>query len=610
MITSILITILNKKPTMISKIANLSKKAQKCFNTRTLISNLLIIAIVYLMLTAIIIYYHKSPVSDHQKYTSAQRDNNVIIYNYDKYCSRDYQKHWKSLSIYGDQPFEKYVSNLLHEACGTNILSKQSIPSLTIIVIIDPLHWINLHKKSKHSNIKYQYLTNTWNKYYNDILTTSKTINNSFIVIRYEDVMTNTNKMFSKLCKCQGSKSLLKKQKPIPAIIENSYKCSIIGNILFLIFRSSIQDKGIDGRDIILRTWGKRYLKCDLHMKFVNTMSQKFNNDSNDKFFHDVIQPPFEAESGMSLLWVINQYANDFEWVFKVDDVTYVLMENLLNYLIGMDRYKNKAMWWLGNRLQTSPTNKKSVFTSGGAGYLMNRVIIERIINDINEKDKQVNDKYGQYKKLCGIKQWEDLCISHLLNDKYNVIAANTIDNEGYEKFNVWDPMSIFGYGGIYKLPVDWYAKYKKYVGQNEEKVGYEYITKMPITFHYIKPAWMNAYFELFRLDRSIENIQVIAKRIGKHKDRILRLKHLKNYAKSIRKISKLDKDRIKDVSNELISVGLLSNKGDQETYMNVSWIMDRYHAISDVNLNLVSKLVRRDIVNVFGYQFKVDSRL
>ena len=44
-------------------------------------------------------------------------------------------------------------------------------------------------------------------------------------------------------------------------------------------------------------------------------------------------------------------------------------------------------MWWLGNRLQTG-SNKKSTFTSGGAGYLMNKIIIQNIINanDYNEK--------------------------------------------------------------------------------------------------------------------------------------------------------------------------------------------------------------------------------
>ena len=126
-------------------------------------------------------------------------------------------------------------------------------------------------------------------------------------------------------------------------------------------------------------------------------IAQKYTTKPNNETFDDVIEPPFEAESGKSLLWAIEQYGSDYQWVFKLDDVTYVIIENLLSYLSQFD---DSRSWWLGNRLQTNSKNKKSVFTSGGAGYLMNKNIIQKIVEDVR----------GQ-KDQCSEQEWEDLCV-------------------------------------------------------------------------------------------------------------------------------------------------------------------------------------------------------
>merc|ERR1711920_482318 len=201
--------------------------------------------------------------------------------------------------------------------------------------------------------------------------------------------------------------------------------------------------------------------------------------------------------------------------------------------------------WWLGNRLQTNAMNENSIFTSGGAGYLMNAQIIDKIIADVRGQNNG-----------CSEQAWEDMCISKLLNNKYGVTAANTVDVDGFEKFNVWCPMSIFGYGGIYKLPIDWYSRYKRNVGQSEEKVGFEFITKTPITFHYILPDWMDAYYQLFAMNKSAETVETISKRIGPHKDRTQRLQHLDLYSQIVREHIALG--TVKNIQNELASISAL----------------------------------------------------
>lgn len=214
-----------------------------------------------------------------------------------------------------------------------------------------------------------------------------------------------------------------------------------------------------------------------------------------------------------------------------------------------------------GNRLQTNEEDTKSVFTSGGAGYLMNKAITSRIIGDIrswnreSESDsRRKESEYGQY-RLCGERDWEDMCTSKLLNRRYGVVAADTIDEREFEKFNVWCPMTIFGIGGIYKLPIEWYSKYKRFIGQKEERVGFEFITKTPITFHYVKPEWMEVYHRLFVLGEKAEDIETLSNRIGKHHDREKRLQWMDQYGRIVREHSNDDWNSI--IRRELESMGI-----------------------------------------------------
>eukprot|EP01083_Nonionella_stella_P116355 345695_1 len=570
------------------------------FNTKKLIKNLTIVALVYIMINIFILYHHELGLSNtvniiplysdiyRTKYQMPYKanDSTLFIHNYDLYCSKSTHKQWTGFNILHINPDNLYIYNSLHTQCQSQ--QSEQTPSnpsnLNLIVITDPLHWIYSQPDSTHMQQIEQ-----WNAYYKPWVH-SKTPN---IIIRHEDMLLHNDAMTKKLCHCTT-----------PPTVSNPVTdaCSVLQKVLFLVFRSSIQDDGVDGRNVILKTWANN--TCELHIKFVNTRSQKYvNNSINNELFDNVIQPPFDAESGMSLLWAIHQYAQGMEWVFKLDDVTFVLMDNLVRYLTEIRRYKR--MWWLGNRLQTNRNDNRSIFTSGGAGYLMNKAIINQIVDSIESADQR-------YDKVCSGGKWEDLCISRLLNRNYGVSAANTVDVDEFEKFNVWSPMSIFGYGGIYKLPVDWYAKYKRYAGQKEEKVGVEYISKTPITFHYVKPEWMDAYYQLFVKNKKAKDIETISKRIGKHHDREVRLRHLDEYGQMVRKYSK--GERIKNIENELqstvhlqlsanIKEDAIHDDGDRVS-TNVSWIMDRYHTFSNSELLVMDSLLDQDIVNMFGYRF------
>merc|ERR1712115_729924 len=88
----------------------------------------------------------------------------------------------------------------------------------------------------------------------------------------------------------------------------------------------------------------------------------------------------------------------------------------------------HRYYWWLGNTLQPSKA------------YLINRHVVDLIVGDIrnyNEMhaDRKEFDKY----LLCDREMIisADECIDFLLQDKYNIDAANTLDMDGNEKFNL-----------------------------------------------------------------------------------------------------------------------------------------------------------------------------
>ena len=85
---------------------------------------------------------------------------------------------------------------------------------------------------------------------------------------------------------------------------------------------------------MILKTWGQKYKDLyDLNIKFVNTKSNKFMTNDDGELYPDVIEAPFEGESAMCLLWAIDEFTDGYKWVFKLDDTSFVMIENLVDYL-------------------------------------------------------------------------------------------------------------------------------------------------------------------------------------------------------------------------------------------------------------------------------------
>ena len=63
-----------------------------------------------------------------------------------------------------------------------------------------------------------------------------------------------------------------------------------------------------------------------------------------------------------ALRYIYEHHLNEFDWFFKADDDTYVIMENLRRYVDSKDP---KLPWFLGRRFKRPSLNISSYMTGG-----------------------------------------------------------------------------------------------------------------------------------------------------------------------------------------------------------------------------------------------------
>ncbi|KAL3107067.1 hypothetical protein niasHT_019463 [Heterodera trifolii] len=80
--------------------------------------------------------------------------------------------------------------------------------------------------------------------------------------------------------------------------------------------------------------------------------------------------------------YIYKEYLNDYDWFFRADDDSYVVMENLRLMLLP---YSPKEPVYFGCKLRTTLYNDR-VFPQGGSGYVMSRsalkLLVERGLDD------------------------------------------------------------------------------------------------------------------------------------------------------------------------------------------------------------------------------------
>ncbi|CAG2181560.1 unnamed protein product, partial [Oppiella nova] len=84
-------------------------------------------------------------------------------------------------------------------------------------------------------------------------------------------------------------------------------------------------------------------------------------------------------------------YHDDYDWLYKADDDTYTIMENLVDFV---SRYNTSDPLWFGQPFRTPWKNNKQYYFTGGAGYLHNhkkvfsKEAVNRLIKSFENRRK------------------------------------------------------------------------------------------------------------------------------------------------------------------------------------------------------------------------------
>lgn len=213
---------------------------------------------------------------------------------------------------------------------------------------------------------------------------------------------------------------------------------------------------------MVFDTWGQR---CT-YIHFITTQ------DGGNSSLPLIISP---AQETYMKLWAKTkfafQFAYDFyhdkaDWVIKVDDDTYVIVENLITFLESRD--PAEAAYYGCHMRMTIAQG----FMSGGAGYVLSRKAVEMLVKQgltnssvCNESEEGYEDvEMGQCMEGLGIK------------------PGNSRDSQGGERFLPIAPSDI--------LNLDNNSWLHSYMAQAPQ-LGMSCCSSLAITFHYVSPELM-----------------------------------------------------------------------------------------------------------------------
>ncbi|CAH0474185.1 unnamed protein product [Peronospora belbahrii] len=269
----------------------------------------------------------------------------------------------------------------------------------------------------------------------------------------------------------------------------------------------------------IKQTWGK---KCDklLFMSNVEDLSIPTVQ---------IVAPPLHE-----MLWqkhreivqlLVREYdEEEFDWVFKCDDDTFLIMENLKTLLNSpkiqaiattkptLVGHRMTLQWWEMQRrfepfedynpehvaamlkVKEETINEGGlIYTPGGGGYAMNWSYLKKLEGSFDEPYCLPNEVVPDDWAL-------SFCMWHL-----GITPLDTRDHEKRERFHQYDPNVLYTrshdeeaydhklFSSIYQEN-NWFSDHNGIGWQNGEMC----CAPDSITFHYIKPPLMELFFEFY----------------------------------------------------------------------------------------------------------------
>ncbi|CAL8068828.1 unnamed protein product [Calicophoron daubneyi] len=175
----------------------------------------------------------------------------------------------------------------------------------------------------------------------------------------------------------------------------------------------------------------------------------------------------------------VKHFDGKFDYFFKADDDTYVIMENLRKLLMDQDPNEPFVM---GKRFK--PFAKQG-YLSGGAGYVISRAGLQRIAEGLNTNSKCGTDHHT----------WAEDVVLGACAEATGVKTLDSLDEFGRERFHPFDCAFMLNEAAL--NATTWFANYS----YHQVKGGKECCSDYSVTFHYVNPGQMYVYdFFLYHL--------------------------------------------------------------------------------------------------------------
>jgi hypothetical protein len=170
------------------------------------------------------------------------------------------------------------------------------------------------------------------------------------------------------------------------------------------------------------------------------------------------------------LTYMYDNYFGDYEYFYLAGDDTHVIVENLRRYLYTVEQTHDVATEPLFMGALTYRKRKKDFpYNDGGAGYLLNRVALKRLVLEVFpncEAEKQTAA--------------EDILVAQCLREM-KIYPLHTIDAQGRQRF-IGRPTEFMGsFDGMEGFAKPFYAAWGRKYGW---RTGADIVSESSVAFH------------------------------------------------------------------------------------------------------------------------------